>query len=117
MSTSNIKIVYKSRDFTPRELFRMTKNKDTEKLSAHNGDIITITGAVIFDDIHDDGEVVTVLSLETESGMIITTNSATARGTFGAIRECFNNTSPITDVKCCYEAKDGKRAYCDLALV
>ena len=111
-------IIYKSREFTPREQYKMTRNADIEKLSEHNGEVICITGAILFEDEKEDGSVETILSLELDSGIIIATNSATVRRSFSAIDACYNHTYPIPDVIIkSGESKKGGRQYYDIALI
>lgn len=115
-----MKIIYESREYTRREEYRMTKNADIEKLSLHAGDIVTINGALIFEDEKEDGTVETILSLELASGTVIATNSATVKRSFKAICDIYNGLFPIEDVlikEGVSKKGDKERVFYDLALV
>lgn len=75
-------IIEKSRDFTPAEIFKLTKDGRIEKLTLHEGEVIRVTGYVLYKDVDSKGEEKAILSLEVEDSAPIATNSPTAQRSF-----------------------------------
>lgn len=120
-------IVNKSRNFSAPETYKLTKDARIEKLSDHEGELLTVTGFILYEDtkeVLDDGKLiektVTILSLELEEGKPVATNSATAIRSFGDILEIYSdagqeNPYPLSLVVVSGKAKSGRKYY-DLSL-
>lgn len=114
-------ILETSRDFTPTELYALTKNPKTTNLKDHNGELIEVTGYCLYEDVNTKGETRTILSLELTEGEAIATNSATALRSLHDILEIFKaggneNPYPIPLIIYSDKAKGSGRTFYDLML-
>ena len=116
-----MKIIETSRDFSPVELYTLTKNPKSEKLREHVGEVLEVTGFCIYEDNNSDETSRTVLTLERTEGEPIGTNSDTARRSLKQILEIYaasgiDDPYPLPLVV--YTAKSAKsgREFVDLML-
>lgn len=70
-----------------REIYKLTKSGMLEKVKEHEGEVITITAYVLFEDVNRDGKEVEILSFVTEDGEAFATNSATVIKSFKDMKE------------------------------
>lgn len=76
-----MEITRKSREFTPAEIYKVTKSNSIKRMSdIADNEIITAKDYIVYEDTKDDGSV-TILSIITDTG-IYATNSATFTRTF-----------------------------------
>lgn len=114
-------IIEKSRAFTPAEIFKLTKDGRIEKLNEHEGEVLTVTGYIIYTDKDSKGDEKTILSMETDDGAPIATNSPTAQRSFMDILEIYResgeeNPFPLAGVTIISgKAKSGRTFY-DISL-
>lgn len=72
-----INIIQKSRDFDKRETYKMTLAQDIEKVSDNVGEVVDVSGYLIFEDVKEDGETVKVCTVLDKDGRVFATNSET----------------------------------------
>lgn len=114
-------IIAKSRTFSPTEIFKLTKDGRIEKLNQHEGEVLNVTGYILYSDKDSSGNEREILSLELEEGNPIATNSPTAQRSFRDILAIYAESGiedpfPLNGV-CIIsgKAKSGRTFY-DIAL-
>lgn len=109
-------IIYISNpDMNARDIFKMTQG-GADKLSNHIGEVITITDAIVYEDVNTRGEDVTILVIKTADGDILASSSGTVRRKFSAMCASFADCFPIEDVKIINGTSKAGRTYCDIEL-
>lgn len=109
-------IIYISNpDMNAREVFKMTQG-GADKLSNHIGEVITITDAIVYEDVNTKGEDVTILVVKTADGDILASSSVTVRRKFNAMCVSFGDAFPIEDVKIVNGTSKAGRTFCDIEL-
>lgn len=112
-----MKIIEKSNGLTDRKLFKMTQGKGLTKVSDCDGRQFDIVDYVIYTDSNSrTGEEQELLAFSTETGEILSTNSATVIRSFRAMIEAFE-TLPITGVCVLSGQSKNGRTYYDIDLV
>lgn len=115
-------ILETSRQFTPEELYALTKNPKNEVLKAHDGESLEVSGYCIYEDTNTKGEVRTLMSLEiTDEEFAITSNSETARRSLNDIMEIYRmsgieNPFPFMIEVYHDTARGSKRTFYDIKL-
>lgn len=116
-------ILETSRQFTPIELYKLTKDPLVEKLSDHLNETLKITGYCQFEDIDKkSGEMKTLLTFELSEGNPIATNSSTVIQSFADILSIYNgagteNPFPFTVEVFSTESKTSRRPYLNIRLI
>lgn len=89
-----MKIRDASAALSSRDIFNMTLSPDIDVLKNHIGEIIKITTWLTYND--DEGK--SILSMQTDSGLTIATNSQTFQKQFEAIRAIIDETCDTEDL-------------------
>lgn len=117
-------IIEKSRDFTPVEIYKLTKNPKIEKLSVHAGEVFEVVGYCLYEDTDaKTGTSREILSLELAEGDPIATNSDTVKKSFHDILDIYKQFGdgevpyPINVAVISAIARSSGRTYYDIALV
>lgn len=110
-----IKITEKSRDFTKKELYLMTKGAEIKTIKeVPDGTIIDVSGFLYFEDTKD-GETAYMLSILNNDGDVFTTQSRTFKESFENIIEIMEDED-FSIKKLSGESKAG-RHFVDCTLV
>lgn len=80
-------ITYKTENLTAADIFALTKGDDVKKMRDAEGETLEVKKFVIYDDVDVKGERMTVLAIETASGVRYATNSKTFVRNFTDILE------------------------------
>ncbi len=116
-------ILETSRQFTPFELYKLTKDPLVGKLSDHPNEQLQISGFCFFEDADKKtGELKNMLTFELTEGDAIATNSATVQQSFKDIIAIFNgagtdNPFPFTVEAFFTESKTSRRPYLNIRLI
>lgn len=82
-----MEITYKTEKLTAADIFALTKGSDVKKMRDAEGETLEIAKYVIYNDTGVHGEIMTVLAVETASGVRYATNSKTFVRNFTDILE------------------------------
>lgn len=85
-----MEIINASREFTARELYKLTKGQ-TLNMKDYVGSILTPTAWIVYQETNQTGEAVTVLAIMSSDGEVYSTISSTAKNTFADMLECMGN--------------------------
>lgn len=111
-----LKVLNKNREMSNAEIYRMTRNQTNEKMSDYKGEIVTIVDWVEYEDVSEnDGEIRRLLSVKTDDGRVLVTNSATFRRELFYMLEIFGN-EPLPPVKIVGGTSKGGREFITAAL-
>lgn len=81
-----MEILYKSRDFSNREIYKMTMDAEIKTVnSLEIGKEIEVDGYLIFNDINSDGNEIRILTFVDLHGQVYATNSNTFINSFDDI--------------------------------
>ena len=72
-----MEIIKKSEGMTTKDLYNLTKGNDVRKMADAKGEVLDLTKYVVYKDEDSSGDPMTVLALETTSGVRYATNSKT----------------------------------------
>ena len=116
-----MKIIESTRTFTPEEVYHLTKDPQIDKLSKHAGELLEITGIIVYEDQDADGEVRTVVSFELTEGAAIASNSATVMRSVHDILDIYKATGtdvpwPLSIVVIQDKSSKSGRTYYNIAL-
>lgn len=107
-----MRIINSSKDYTGKELYRITKSQSIKKVSTIEN-AVTVNGYVIFTDTDKDGNEIDILSIDTNDG-VFATNSKTFIESFLDIAEMLGIPTEI--VVGHGVSKNGRNyIYCDIA--
>ena len=67
---------------TVKDLYDLTQNPNTRKMTACAGERLEIAAFAIYEDVNKDGEVMTITAIKTADGDIAATNSKAFRRAF-----------------------------------
>ena len=73
-----MEIIKKSRDFSKKEIYALTRSPEIKKLSDMEGEIIPVEGFLIFTDLNQDGQETEIMSILATDGTVYASNSQTA---------------------------------------
>ena len=74
-----MQILKTSREFSKKEIYKLTRSPEIKKLSENIGIEIPVAGFVIFTDTDSNGNETELLSILANDGTVYATNSKTAR--------------------------------------
>lgn len=78
-----MKTIEASREFTPKETYRMTKDPAISKMSLHKGKKFVVSEYLYYEDTNkSSGDSQTILSIMTDKGEVFATNSPTLQEDF-----------------------------------
>ena len=80
-------ITYKTENLTAADIFALTKGNDVKKMRDAEGETLDVSKFVIYNDVDIHDEPMTVLAVETASGVRYATNSKTFVRNFTDILE------------------------------
>ena len=86
-----MKIITKSGELTPKEIYFLTMSPTVQKMSDAEGQIIEVSNWVVYEDENSKGETQSILSLRTPENEIFATNSPTFKEDFVKMNELFNS--------------------------
>lgn len=73
-----MEIIKKSREYSKKELYNLTRSPEIKKLSDMEGAVIPVEGYLIFTDTDKDGNETEIMSILSTDGTVYATNSDTA---------------------------------------
>ena len=107
-----MRIINSSKDYTGKELYRVTKSQSIAKVSTIEN-AVTVNGYVIFTDTDKDGNDIDILSIDTNDG-VFATNSKTFIESFLDIVDMIG--LPVEIIVGHGTSKNGRNyIYCDIA--
>jgi len=113
-----MKIIQNEKERTVKEIYDLTRNPETQKMSQHAGEIIDIKDWLIYEDTNNDGKEVQLLSIVTPEGEIFGTNSQTFMREFMAIVDmCHQCGTEISTVKISNGTSKSGRTFITAVLV
>ena len=74
-----------------KEIYELTMSPKAQKVSDAEGSVLEVKAFCVYEDVTEDGEVRTILSILTPDGEIFGTNSATFQKDFAAMCDLFQN--------------------------
>lgn len=86
-----MEIIKKSAGLTSADLYALTKGNDVRKMSDAKGEVLDVLKFVLYRDEDQNGNPMTVLSVETVSGAKYATNSKTFTRNFADILAIFDD--------------------------
>lgn len=83
-------------NLTMKQLYDLTKSPEIQKLSTVKGEELVIDSFCIYEDVKQDGTIITILSLKTDDGEMYATNSKTFTGDFlDILAMCEESNAPM----------------------
>lgn len=113
-----MEIIKKTEGLTAADLFAMTKGNDVRKMADAKGETLDIAKFIMYTDTNNDGDIITVLAIETAQGARYATNSLTFIRNFSDILSIYEETGETAPTR--FKVGSGKskagREYltCDL---
>lgn len=98
-----------SEEMTKKDIFLMTKNQNIKTMkSLDNGHKLTVKHWIQFTDVNGTGEQVEILSIMSDDGMVVASNSASFRDMFFDIVEILEEYEGFTIEKLGGKTKAGR---------
>ena len=114
-----MEIIKCTENLTPAQIYNMTKANDIRKMSDAEGEVLDVLNFVVYKDTDKDGQIMTVLAVETVEGVRYATNSGTFIRNFMDIRSLHESmeAEPPTRYKVGSGLSKNGRKYlcCDIA--
>lgn len=89
-------IIQKSKEFTARETWKLTRDAGILKMSDIEGQAIQPVEFCVYEDTNSEGEEQTLLSVLTDEGLVYATNSETFRREFLDMMQTFKEAEEDT---------------------
>ncbi len=87
-----MKIVDVSREFSKVEEYLMTSDKGCRNMKdIEDGEVIPFHGYLIYEDVNSKGEEVNIMSVLSDNGMVLCTQSETFKNSIRGMVEAFGN--------------------------
>ena len=90
-----MKVIAKSNNLKPQELYQMANGNDIKRMRDVAGQTLELAGWLIFEDEKPDGEVATIVTIRTTEGEMYATNSPTFRRSFESMTAFFDSVDAI----------------------
>ena len=74
-----MEIIKKSKEFTKKEIYNLTRSPEIKKLSDQEGAVIPVDGFLIFTDTNMEGDETEIMTILSKDGTVYASNSSTAQ--------------------------------------
>jgi len=86
-----MKIIQKSKELTPQEIYFLTMSPSVQKMSDQDTQIIEVSAFALYEDENGKGETQEILAIMTPDKEVFATNSATFKNDFKKMYELFDS--------------------------
>ena len=90
-----MKVIAKSNNLKPQELYNMANGNDIKRMRDAAGQTLELAGWLIFEDVKQNSQVFTIVSVKTVEGEVYATNSPTFRRSFESMAAFFDEIRAI----------------------